>query len=137
MIKILLDTNIILDVALKRHPHYDHSAALFVKLDEKEFGAYITATTVSDIYYIAKKAKGHQTAIHFLESLLYIVDILGIDKKIILMSLESEFPDFEDAIQSYASEINGIQRIITGNAKDFLNSAIKIQTPIQFLEEIK
>jgi predicted nucleic acid-binding protein len=58
--KILFDTNIILDIALKREPHYKDSALVFKGTDNKSVFGFITTTTISDIYYIAKKEKGIQ-----------------------------------------------------------------------------
>lgn len=72
MKKVLLDTNIILDIALKREPHFADSAALFKNLVDKNIHAFITATTITDIYYISKKAKDHSTAIRFISHLLEI-----------------------------------------------------------------
>ena len=129
MKKILLDTNILLDIALKREPHFADSAALFKKLDEKKILAYITATTITDIYYISKKAKDHSTAIQFISNLLQIVDILGVNKEVVLLSLQSDLPDFEDAIQINSAELNGIKTINTRNKKDFKNVKQKIETP--------
>ena len=106
--RLLFDTNIILDIVLMREPHYKDSAANFKKIDNKSVYGFISATTITDIYYIAKKEKGHLTAINFIGNLLQVVDILGIDKEIILDALESGFNDFEDAIQSVVSSFNNI-----------------------------
>ena len=59
MQKVLFDTNIILDIALKRSPHFSKATHLFKLIDEKLILGYITATTITDIYYIAKNEKGH------------------------------------------------------------------------------
>ena len=134
MTKILLDTNIILDIAIKREPHFADSAALFKKMDGNNIQAFITATTITDIYYISKKAKDHTTAIHFISHLLQVVDVLGVDKKTVLLSLNSDMPDFEDAIQMNSAELNGIKTIITRNVKDFSDAKININTPGEFLK---
>jgi len=136
MKKILLDTNIILDIALKREPHFEHSAILFKKLDEKKIQAFVTATTITDIYYISKKATDHNIAIQFISKLLEIVDILGVNKEIVLLSLQSDLPDFEDAIQINSAGLNGIKTIITRNKKDFASADFKIETPEEFLSRL-
>ncbi len=132
--RLLLDTNIILDIALKREKFYDDSAFVFQKIDNQNNYGFITATTVTDIYYIAKKDKGHQEAINFINDLIQIVDILGIDKEIILESLSSKSPDFEDSIQSAAAASNGIDFIITRNIQDFKKSTVKALSPVEFLK---
>ena len=132
--KILLDTNIILDIALRRLPHYDDSADVFRKIDNRTLFGFVTATTITDIYYIARKDKGHEKTIEFISNLIEIVDILGIDREVILESLKSQITDFEDAVQSVASEFNKIDYIITRNTKDFENSEIEAITPKDFLK---
>ena len=120
--RILLDTNIILDIALKREPHFTYSAQAFKAIDNRVVFWFVTATTITDIYYIAKREKGHQIALDFIGNL---IDIIGIDKNIIIKSLASQISDFEDAIQSISSLFNNIDYIITRNQKDFSKSDIK------------
>lgn len=122
MKKILFDTNIILDVTLKRIPFFNDAFKLFELIDEKRITGIITATTVTDIYFISKKEKGHQEAIQFLNNLIEVVDIIGVDKAVILNALDLGLPDFEDAVQISAAEFNEIKTIITRNKSDFLNS---------------
>jgi predicted nucleic acid-binding protein len=135
--RLLFDTNIILDIALNREPHYKDSADIFKKIDNKSIFGFITATTITDIYYIAKKERGHIETIDFIANLIQIVDIVGIDREIIINSLTSQFSDFEDAIQSIASTFNNIDFIITRNIKDFSNSEIKAVSPTDFLLQNK
>ena len=134
--RLLFDTNIILDIVLKREPHYVDSLNVFKIVDNKTFFGFITATTVTDIYYISKKEKGHLIAIEFISNLIQLIDVIGIDKAIILESLATKVTDFEDAIQSTASSFNNIDFIITRNVKDFKNSEIKALTPIELLKQI-
>lgn len=131
---ILLDTNIILDIALKRMPFYSDSASVFKKIDSQSITAFITATTITDIYYIAKKEKGHSIAITFITDLLQYIDLIGIDKKIIIEALSSAIIDFEDAIQSISSSYFGIDYITTRNTKDYQNSSVKAISPNDFLK---
>jgi hypothetical protein len=65
---------------------------------------------------------------------LDLLDVLGIDKEIILLALNSKILDFEDAIQSTASEFNSINYIITRNTKDYKELRIKALTPIEFIK---
>lgn len=58
MTKVLFDTNIILDVALKRQPFFEDALELFRLIDRKDIVGYVTATTITDIYYISRKEKG-------------------------------------------------------------------------------
>ena len=134
--RILLDTNIILDIALRREPHFTFSVQAFKAIDNKIVFGFVTATTITDIYYIAKREKGHQIALDFISNLIEIIDIIGIDRNIIIKSLVSQINDFEDAIQSISSLLNNIDYIITRNQKDFSKSDIKALTPVEFVNLI-
>lgn len=137
MTKVLFDTNIILDIALKRIPYFDNSARLFTFIDTNKITGYISATTITDIYYIAKSEKGHDKILEFISNLIEIVEITGVDRDVIEKAMKSEMKDFEDAIQVSTAEFNEIDCIITRNKKDFNKSTIKIFTPEEFLETIK
>ncbi|GAB2785799.1 PIN domain-containing protein [Rhabdobacter roseus] len=133
MKRVLFDTNIILDIALERAPHFEDAFELFALIDQQLLVGHITASTVTDIYYIAKKEKGHQVAVDFLEGLVSLVEVIGIDKDIILQALAAEMKDFEDAVQASAAEVNDIEFIITRNKSDFTNTSVQIATPKEFL----
>lgn len=137
MKKVLLDTNIILDIALKREPHFEHSAKIFELIDSKLILGFITATPVTDIYYISKKDKGNKIAIEFISNLISVVDVIGVDKNTILHALQSKIVDFEDAIQAAASEYADIEIIITRNVTDFTHSNIKVLSPKELIKMMK
>ncbi len=121
---------------MKREPFFENSSQLFNLIDQNIISGNITASTITDIYYIAKKEIGHNIAIQFIEHILKIVDVVGIDKKIINKALKSDFKDLEDAIQATACELNDIDAIITRNKKDFGKANISIYTPDEFLKLI-
>ncbi|HAH53848.1 MAG TPA: hypothetical protein DCM02_00805 [Flavobacterium sp.] len=135
--RVVLDTNIILDIALRRENHFLNSSAVFKKIDSSVVYGFVTATTITDIYYIAKKEKGHQITIDFISNLIEIIDVIGIDRQVIIESLASKITDFEDAVQSVSSFLNNIDYIITRNKKDFSESEVKAITPKEFLDLIE
>ena len=137
MKRVLIDTNIILDIALKREPFFKSSAELFDLIDKKVISAYLTASTITDIYYISKRQKNHETAIQFISDILNITDLIGIDKKVIFDALQRGMKDFEDAVQISAAAFNDIGIIITRNKADFENSGLEIYTPIEFISLIE
>lgn len=134
---ILFDTNIILDIALNREPHFVASSKVFLKIDNSDFFGFVTATTITDIYYISKRVKGHQITINFISDLIQLLDVIGVNKETIIQSLNSPLLDFEDAVQSVSAKLSNMEYIITRNIKDFNKSEIKAITPIEFLEALK
>ena len=133
MNKVLFDTNIILDIALKRIPHYEASSKLFELIDLGVIEAYISGSSITDIYYIARKEKGNDITRKFLLELIQIVPVLGVDHNIVLKALQSNFADFEDAVQVFSADANNLDYIITRNKKDFIGSEIEILSPKEAL----
>jgi predicted nucleic acid-binding protein len=104
MIQVLLDRNIILDFALERLPYVENSEKLLRFAYQNKIIAYITASMVTDIYYIMRKQKSRDFAFNFLRNLLDIVDIAPVDKKVINGALNSPINDFEDAVQDHSAQ---------------------------------
>lgn len=130
--KILLDTNVILDIALQREPFVAHAIDVLRIAQHRRFALFVTATTITDLYYIARKAKGRENALGFLRELLQFVEVAGVDRQVIVDALQSDMIDFEDAVQDYAAQRAGITMIITRNQADFTQSACDIHTPESF-----
>ena len=82
-----------------------------------------------------RQTSTHEKVIEKLTQLVTITEVLSIDKDVILKALNSNFRDFEDALQNYSAELNGqIDLIITRNIKDFKNSSLGIMTPENYLK---
>jgi len=136
MKKILLDTNIVLDIALQRPTFYEPAKEVFNLIKQNKIIAFVSATTVTDIFYVLKREK--LEAFKYLKELLKIVDVLNVDKNIILNALYSGWIDFEDAVQSQVATENNIDAIVTRNTKDFQKSKnLEILTPKDFIVWIK
>ncbi len=136
MIQALFDTNVILDIALERQPFFKEASKIFDLIDEGVIIGNVTATTITDIYYVSRRSKGHRDSLDFIRGLTAVVDIIGIDKKSVIKSLDSNLDDFEDAMQASAAQLNEIDIIITRNQKDFNNIGLSVQSPAEFLAEL-
>lgn len=135
MKRVLFDTNIILDIALKRESFFEDAQKLFILIDKGTISGNITASAITDIYYIAKKEKGHNEAMYFIKNLTEVIGIIGVDKKTITKALASKMHDFEDAIQVSAAELHQIDLILTRNKNDFTDTTIQVLTPKEFLKD--
>jgi predicted nucleic acid-binding protein len=112
-VKILLDTNIIVDVALDRDPFFIDSEQVLRLIEQQEIQGYISASTFSDLYYIIRKAKGKTWTLQFLQNMAALCQIATVDSTVIDMALTINFRDFEDAIQystQYCS-VNGCRDV--------------------------
>ncbi|MDR0830090.1 MAG: PIN domain-containing protein [Prevotellaceae bacterium] len=119
--KALLDTNIIIDIALQRMPFFTDCVKIMECINDGKLKAYVSATTVTDIFYILKKENGREKTLLFLQKLLQVIDVAGIDKTIILKAIYSDWNDFEDAVQAQTAIKYDIDLIITRNTKDYKN----------------
>jgi predicted nucleic acid-binding protein len=132
--KVLIDTNIVLDVLLNRQP-YCQDAAKIIVLSEKEIiESYVSASAITDIFYITQKEyKNKQITIDLLKKTLEVISVATITGNNIYQALDLEWNDFEDSVQYIVGESISADYIITRNVDDFDSSTIKIVTPEQFL----
>lgn len=135
MNKVLIDSDVILDLLLNREPFAEDAAQLLTRCEQKQVQGFVTPIIFSNLYYVLRKLTTHEKIIQELKKLLDLVDILHIDKPVIAAALQSKFKDFEDALQSHAAENqNNIKVIVTRNTKDYKHSSIAVMTPGDYLK---
>ena len=137
MKKILVDSDMILDLMLERNVFFNPAAELFNLIEKKKIKASVSSLHFSNLHYIIRKVKSNELAKSVLRKLAIIVNILSIDEKTIELALESDFPDFEDAIQYYACLDNDIDVIVTRNKKDFKSGKLPVMTAEEYLAALK
>lgn len=137
MRKIFLDTNIILDLLAYRMPFYTEAAELFSLADKKKLTLSISSLCLADTHYILSKQNPEMELRKILRKLKVLVNVLSLDDKITDLALNSEFRDFEDAIQYYTAIENEQELIITRNQSDFRDCKIPIMTAGEFIKSIK
>ena len=137
MKSVLIDTDVILDFFFDRKPFSDDAARVLSLCESGEIKGFITSVIISNVYYLLKQYSTHEKVIEKLKQLVTITEVLTTDNDAILNALNSNFKDFEDALQNYSAELNGqIDIIITRNIKDFKNSSLGIMTPGNYLKTI-
>lgn len=134
MSRLLVDTNIVIDLLAKRERFYDEAADLFSCADKKELQLAISSLTFANTNYILSKLKSAKEAREILRKFKVLVELLSLDDKITELALSDDnFPDFEEGLQYYSAIENQIDVIITRNKKDFKNSIIPVLTAKEFL----
>src|ERR1035437_2080650 len=137
MKRVLIDTDIILDFFFDRKPFSDSAAKVLSLCESREIKGFITSVIISNVYYLLRQTSTHEKVIEKLKQLITITEILTTDKEIILKALNSNFKDFEDALQNYWAELDGlIDLIVTRNVKDFKNSSLGVMTPDNYLKTV-
>lgn len=134
MKQILLDTNIALDLLARRIPFYNDAAALFTLADKKIISLSISALSLANIHYVIAKLKPEQETRKILRNLVILLQVLSLDDKILDLALNSDFNDFEDAIQYFTAIENDQELIVTRNMSGFRKSKIPVMTAWEFME---
>jgi predicted nucleic acid-binding protein len=137
MKNLFLDTNIILDLLANRMPFYTEAAKLFSLADKKKVKLSISSLCLADTHYILSRQNPEMEVRNILRTFKVLVNVLPLDDKIADLALNSEFRDFEDAIQYYTAIENDQDLIITRNQQDFKESKIPVMTAGEFIKSIK
>jgi len=135
-VKILLDTNIIVDDALEREPFLEASEQVLVLVEQGQLEGYISASTFSDLYYIIRRARGREWTLTYLRQLVNFCRVATVDSTAINMALNLNFRAFEDAIQYSTAALNHLDAIITRNPRDFPVATPRIITPEELIQEL-
>jgi hypothetical protein len=129
---------VILDILLQRAPYYNDAAMVNVLAEKGYISSYISASAITDIFYIARKElKGRNKAIKLLKNILKTTRIASVTENNIHEALNLEWEDFEDSVQYVAGKNILANYIITRNPHDFANSKIKVVSPNVFLSQFK
>ena len=135
--KVLFDTNVVLDLLLDRKPFADPAVYLFSKVERAEMTGYLCATTMTTIHYLVTKALSNQQAVTHLHMLLSLFEIAPVTRIVIEQALELECSDFEDGVLHEAALHAGVSYIVTRNSSDFKKSKIPVYSPNEFINMLK
>ena len=134
--RILIDTNVILDILQKREPFFADSYRPLRKAIESDAECLLSASAATDIFYMLRKALGSaQQAKEQIEQLAQLVSFADVQGMDIHTALMREMPDFEDAVVDAVAERNGASYILTRNIKDFAGSVVPAILPVDFLDK--
>ncbi len=126
--KILFDTNIVLDVLMDRLPHSDVAVELFSKVEDGTIIGYLCGTTITTVFYLAAKSVGAPRAQEEIKKLLSLFEVAPVNRHVLESALALDFNDFEDAVIHEAACHIGADAIVTRNQKDFKKAKIPVYT---------
>ena len=138
MSRLLIDTNVVLDLLAKRDPFYKSSAQIFSLADMNKLKLSISSLTIANTNYVLSRLKTATEAREILRRFRILVKIVSLNDKIIDLALnDNNFDDFEDGLQYYSAIENNMDIIITRDLKGFKNSKIPVMTPDEYLTSMK
>jgi predicted nucleic acid-binding protein len=134
--RILIDTNVIIDYLADRTPFADLSEQVLTLCESGDVTGLVTASAITDIYYVIRKVAGREKTLEAIRTLCMTLDIVDVGKSDILSAMELGMPDFEDALAAQCAIRAKAEYIVTRNTSDFVNSPVPAIEPAGFLEQI-
>jgi predicted nucleic acid-binding protein len=134
--RVLLDTNILLDLFLDRDPFADDAAALWQAHAEGRITGYVSAITPVNLYYIARRLRNRDVARQAVTELLAALPVCPLDQTALQTALTLPFTDYEDAVQHASATGSGLAAIVTRNIKDFTGATLPVLSPADLLSQL-
>lgn len=135
--KIMCDTNVIIDVLLEREPFVDDSCKVLTLCEEHRIDGFVSAFSVTDIYYLVRKYT-HSTELAYkaIGKLLEIVKVCSVTNHDVLTAFQRKAIDFEDCLVATCAKSIHCNYIITRNKKDFEEFDIPLLTPSELMQQL-
>ncbi len=131
--KILLDTNVVLDLLLAREPFVTYAREIFVLIENTEIEGYLCANSVTTLHYLIGREKNKEEADEIISELLSLFEVTLVDKKVLTEATTNNGIDYEDSVIYTSAFHHDVEIIVTRDKKGFQNSKISILTPQEFL----
>jgi len=132
--KVLIDSNVVLDVLLNRPAFLADSKAIFDFAEQRRITGYISASAVTDIFYLTdREFKDKEIVYRTIEKLTFLFSVIPVTETTITKALALRWHDFEDAVQYMAAKENGIENIVTRNENDYKAAEINCMNPSDFI----
>ena len=133
---MLIDANVLIDLALNRQPHAARARALFDRIDQTRERAFIAWHTISNVYYVVARERSTRAAHEFIADLPSFLEVARTGTADMRYAIDLPMADFEDALQVAAASACGARSIVTRNARDFARSPIPAVTPAEALARL-
>ena len=132
--KLMIDTNILLDVLIHRDPFYDDSKAVLKLCENHDVNGFVSASAITDIFYITRKALGSvEDTYRVISNILNIVKVLTVTNDDVITAFQTKAKDFENCLMATCAKSNKCNGIVTRNKKDFLGFGITLYSPEEVL----
>ncbi len=137
MKKVFLDTNVIIDFLGERENFYEPAAKILTLADKKKIKIFTSPISISNTYYLISKYENSKIALEKIRRFKVLCAISTINDEVIEKAINSDFKDFEDALQYFSAIASNCDLIITRNEKDFKNALLPVINPETYLKTLK
>ncbi|MCL2622407.1 MAG: PIN domain-containing protein [Planctomycetaceae bacterium] len=135
--RILIDTNVILDAILPRGEFSRLAWLLVRKHEEKSFQGFVSASAITDVYFLVEKVKKRDLALLAIKKVVRMLTVIPVNFEIIEAAIDSGMKGFEDAVQAAAARDFGVNTVVTRDKTGFRDSDLRVCSPEEFLETVK
>ena len=136
--KVLVDTNVVLDVLLKQAPFFKDSIVIFQLSNSRYINGVLAAVSMTNVFYLLRKTKKSIAEIYqILDKLTVLFEIAPLTEFTVASALALRWKDFEDAVQFVTARESKVEIIITRNKADYKSSDIPCMSPNEFIAYLK
>jgi predicted nucleic acid-binding protein len=127
-LKLLIDTNVLLDVVLERKPWVEDATALLDALAKGRAEGYVVAHAVTTVYYVVERERNRTLAATAVTDLLQLLTVVPLGNADFQRTLGLGLGDFEDASQAAACLQVGADCLVTRNPKDYKGAPVALRS---------
>jgi len=135
--RVMFDTNVILDLLLDREPFVKEAKPLIAKVEQGLLNGVLCATTVTTIHYLLMRSMGKKGATEVIGSLLKLFEVASVTRIVLEDALESDDRDYEDAVLYKSAYHAGVDLIVTRDRSGFSKADIPVMNPKELLALLK
>lgn len=131
--RVLFDLNVILDVLLRREPHFTDAARLWALAETAQIDGLVAAHSFTTLFYLYRRQADSQRAVQAIRNMLRVFDVAGVDRGVIEKACDLAWRDFEDAVQTMAATGSACDYLVTRNPGDYSDQILTVVQPADFL----
>jgi predicted nucleic acid-binding protein len=133
MDSLFVDTDVILDLFVRREPHHKTALRFFSFLKNHAIEAFTSAVSVANTYYVLTKIRNRRYGLEKIRRLMKLMRIAAVDQNIIEAAIRAPYKDFEDSIQYHCALTKGLTMLITRNVSDYPKDQVKVLLPDEYM----
>lgn len=135
--RVLLDTDVVLDYVLEREPFVHAASELLELIAQGACDGYVSGVTPVNVFHLGRKLKGAAETRRVIGELFALVRVCPIGDRVVRAALALSFADYEDAVQHECAAAAGMDAIVTRNLGDYKNARLPVYSPTDLINLLK
>ncbi|MCH9650326.1 MAG: PIN domain-containing protein [Deltaproteobacteria bacterium] len=131
--RVLFDTNVIVDLLLNRTPFAEAATRLVARVEEGRLTGVVCANTITTVHYLVAKVAGAEAARAELRKILGLFEVAPVTRAVVEGAFKQPIRDFEDAVIHESAREASVEAIVTRDLRDFAQADLTIYGPAELL----